>query len=99
MTTNPCASDHFKNGRFFNPGVPPQSFARFLKWVTRRKIGPWRRFVTTPPGPRPADRVSGSQLRVTFVNHSTFLLQSESFNILRSEEHKSELQSPCNLVC
>jgi len=62
----------------FNPGVPPQSFAKFLKWVTRRKIGPWRKFVTEPPGPRPDDRVNGSQLRVTFVNHSTFLLQSEA---------------------
>src|SRR2546426_2446327 len=24
---------------------------------------------------------------------------SEEFNLLRSEEHTSELQSPCNLVC
>ena len=97
MTTNSCASDHFKNGRFFNPGAPPQSFARFLKWVTRRKMGPWRRFVTTPPGPRPADRVSGSQLRVTFVNHSTFLLQSESFNIL-TDPVWSERVSPVSFL-
>jgi L-ascorbate metabolism protein UlaG (beta-lactamase superfamily) len=82
MPPNLEASDHFRRGRFFNPGVPDHSFSQFLKWITRRKIGPWRKFVCTTPGPKPPPRISGDDLLVTFVNHATLLLQSNGFNFL-----------------
>lgn len=34
------------------------------------------------PGPKPPAQVEGSELRVTFVNHATVLLQTEGFNLL-----------------
>lgn len=36
----------------------------------------------TEPGPPPPERVRGTGLRVTFVNHSTFLLQTAGLNLL-----------------
>ncbi|HTY42080.1 MAG TPA: MBL fold metallo-hydrolase [Thermoanaerobaculia bacterium] len=35
-----------------------------------------------PPGPPPPKRVEGGDLRVTFVNHSTFLIQVDGLNVL-----------------
>jgi L-ascorbate metabolism protein UlaG (beta-lactamase superfamily) len=44
--------------------------------------GPWRDFTDTPPGPAPVSSVCGDDLRVTFVNHATLLLQMDGVNIL-----------------
>jgi L-ascorbate metabolism protein UlaG (beta-lactamase superfamily) len=76
------AVQHFRDGRFFNPGASVQGFTTALKWMTNRKIGPWRKWIDSVPGPKPPARVDGSALRVTFVNHSTVLLQTEGVNIL-----------------
>jgi L-ascorbate metabolism protein UlaG (beta-lactamase superfamily) len=75
-------SDHYQNGRFFNPGVDSHGSSDLLKWLAHRQIGPWRNFVPTPPGPKPPARVEGAGLRVTFVNHATLLLQSNGLNFL-----------------
>lgn len=47
--------------------------------ATRRR-GPWRPFLDSPPGPAPPRRVA--ELRVTFVNHATLLIQTNDVNIL-----------------
>ena len=73
---------HHREGRFFNPGVPLQTFSQFFRWITNREPGEWNRFTETEPGPAPPERVSGSNLRVTFVNHATFLLQTADLNFL-----------------
>lgn len=80
--TSPWRGSHYENGRFFNPDTPRQEFFRFLSWITRREQGEWKDFTATEPGPRPAERVHGSDLRVTFVNHATFLLQTAGVNLL-----------------
>jgi len=82
MTWTPEPSDHYQNGRFFNPGGSPHGFSELLKWITHRRIGPWRKFVHTAPGAKPPARVEGADLRVTFVNHATLLLQSNGLNFL-----------------
>lgn len=76
------AIEHFRNGRFFNPGVPEHGFLTALKWMRNRKIGPWPRWIESTPGPRPPSQVDGAELRVTFINHSTVLLQTEGLNLL-----------------
>ena len=81
VTTSPIA-EHFRNGRFFNPGVSEHGFFDALKWMRNRKIGPWRQWVSSTPGPKPPTLVEGAELRVTFVNHSTVLLQTEGQNFL-----------------
>ena len=82
MTKQLASLDHYRNGRFFNPGVPPQSFRKSLKWLTHRRIGPWRDFIVSVPGDKPLRRIAGSDLRVTFVNHATLLLQTEGHNLI-----------------
>lgn len=74
--------EHFRDGRFFNPGVPDHGFLDALKWMRTRRPGAWPRWIPSPPGPKPPERVEGAELRVTFVNHATVLLQTEGLNLL-----------------
>ncbi len=73
---------HYRHRRFFNPGVAPQRFRDFLRWITHRQPGAWRSFIASPPGEKPPARVAGDSLRVTFVNHATVLLQTEGSNFI-----------------
>jgi L-ascorbate metabolism protein UlaG (beta-lactamase superfamily) len=73
---------HYKNGRFFNPGVPDQDFRQVFRWMRTRIPGPWPSWIPSEPGPPPPARVHGRLLRATFINHATFLLQTADKNIL-----------------
>jgi L-ascorbate metabolism protein UlaG (beta-lactamase superfamily) len=73
---------HFRDGRFFNPGVPGHNFRQLLRWMRTRIPGQWRSWIPSEPGPPPPSRVHGSELRATFINHATFLLQTGDANIL-----------------
>ena len=78
------------------PIIPPFDGTRFrneratshndwrdtAKWATNRERGPWRPYRNEPPGPPPPQRVNGDALRVTFINHTTVLLQTHGLNIL-----------------
>jgi L-ascorbate metabolism protein UlaG (beta-lactamase superfamily) len=58
---------------------------RFSDWAKRQwsgHRGPWRKFTYTPPGPTPAEYACDGDLRVTFVNHATLLIQMDGVNIL-----------------
>jgi L-ascorbate metabolism protein UlaG (beta-lactamase superfamily) len=79
---SPLAIPHERDGRFFNPGVPEHGFRELLKWVSSRRPGLWQPWIPSPPGPKPPERVADSDLRVTFINHSTVLLQTEGLNLL-----------------
>lgn len=81
-TSGPSGEKHWRDGRFFNPGVPPHGFSQLLRWVTNRKMGLWRHWIPSEPGPKPPAAVEGDALRITFVNHSTVLLQTEGCNWL-----------------
>ncbi len=48
--------------------------------MRKRRPGAWRPFIDAPPGPAPPRRVA--DLRVTFVNHATLLVQAGDVNIL-----------------
>lgn len=91
------SSDHFERGRFFNPGILPQSFAAFFKWITLRRIDYWPPFVTMPPARVPEERVSDQETVVTFVNHSTFLIQTCGLNLL-TDPVWSQRVSPLSFV-
>jgi len=76
-------SDHFDGKRFLN--LKPTRHAGFLdmvKWLTNRDEGKWDRWREITPAPPPPRRVEGGELRVTWVNHSTFLIQTEGVNVL-----------------
>ena len=76
------AGPHFDGKRFRSIEPLDHGFSDFLRWMSHRERGPWRWFTGTPPGPRPPDRASEGKLRVTFVNHSTVLVQMDGLNIL-----------------
>src|SRR5689334_23520039 len=82
MTGMAPTSDHFDGKRFFNAGVRHQGFGDFLRWRWQRQPGRWRKWVEAPPGVPPPKRVGAGELRVTFVNHATVLLQLDGINLL-----------------
>lgn len=75
-------TDHFDGQRFHNLHPGWQSEHSFLKWQLERVRPVWRRWVDAAPGPRPETRVGDGRVRVTFVNHSTLLLQFDNVNML-----------------
>lgn len=76
-------SDHFNGKQFVNQGgVKAKGLGDVLKWVVRRHRVHWPPAENNEPGPKPPERVSGDSLRITFVNHSTFLIQTQGINIL-----------------
>ncbi|HPM78686.1 MAG TPA: MBL fold metallo-hydrolase [bacterium] len=76
-------SDHFDGEKFFNPHWRTQHhFGDFFKWTLNREAGPWREWDEIQPGPPPPRRVDDGELRVTFVNHSTVLVQMDGLNVL-----------------
>lgn len=91
----PRLIEHYRDGRFFNPGVSEHGFGTALQWMTHRKPGPWRKWIPSTPGPKPPAQVDGSALRVTWLGHSTVLLQTEGLNFLTDpvwSQHVSPVQ-------
>jgi L-ascorbate metabolism protein UlaG (beta-lactamase superfamily) len=76
-------SAHFDGKRFFN--IMPTKhagFLNFLKWIWTREPGLWLPLKETPYGEPPPEKVPGYNLRATFINHSTVLIQTGELNIL-----------------
>lgn len=75
-------SDHFDGTRFFVPGhVTDKTRAEMRRWRSERNGPPW------PPAPpcfrdRPPARVEGAALRVSFIGHASFLVQTQGVNLL-----------------
>jgi L-ascorbate metabolism protein UlaG (beta-lactamase superfamily) len=87
-------SDHFDGKKFINPeGVKPGGFGDLIKWMRHREKGEWKELKNAEIGPAPAKRVPGDSIVVTFVNHSTFLIQTQGLNIL-TDPVWSERASP-----
>ncbi len=75
-------SAHFDGRRFHNFERGEHGGGAFLKWQLTRNNGYWREWIDDPPGPPPPRRVGRGSMRVTFINHSTLLLQLDELNIL-----------------
>ncbi|MGH9401569.1 MAG: MBL fold metallo-hydrolase [Terriglobia bacterium] len=76
-------SDHFDGKRFFNSGLlEPRGFRDFLRWRLTSERGRWQNHTEASFGPPPPRIIEGDNLRVTFINHSTTLIQTEGLNIL-----------------
>src|SRR5215470_11659568 len=72
----------FDGHRFHQPEKSTTSFGGWTRRTFASPRGPWRKFTDTPPGPPPPRCVEDGRLRVTFVNHSTLLVQMDGLNIL-----------------
>lgn len=75
-------SDHFDGKKFLNPkGVEAKGGMEVFKWMMQRKRGPWKRVLESSYGQRPLGHYKDG-IRITFINHSTFLIQVDGLNIL-----------------
>ena len=81
-------SDHCDGERFFNPRGQRQApgFSALPRWWYQRLFlgqgTAWPKRVSAPSPPRLPATVPGGQVAVTFLGHSTFLLQLSGLNIL-----------------
>jgi L-ascorbate metabolism protein UlaG (beta-lactamase superfamily) len=92
------AGPHFDGARFFNPGEgpvrtqsgPPTRF--FGRWLSGDGRSAWPKRVAVRPGVPPR-RIEGDAMLVTWIGHSTVLVQTAGLNIL-TDPIWSETASP-----
>jgi L-ascorbate metabolism protein UlaG (beta-lactamase superfamily) len=80
-------SDHFDGERFFDRnGAAPKSRRELLRWrfgrQSRALRAKWPAWAPSPFADRPPARVEGTGLRVCYVGHASWLIQSGGLNIL-----------------
>ncbi|MCP4602533.1 MAG: MBL fold metallo-hydrolase [Proteobacteria bacterium] len=91
-------TDHFDGEYFYNPQGDEMSESRdALHWFLNRDRGYWRDWTDITRAAPPPDRVEDGELRVTFVNHSTVLIQIDGINIL-TDPIWSQRSSPMSWV-
>ena len=85
---------HSDGRQFRNPGAPfDVGFTDLLRFYATREPGEWRRNMAIAPGPPPPQRVGEGELRLTFINHATVLVQADGVNLL-TDPIWSERASP-----
>lgn len=88
----------FDGERFLNEEpIKTPGFWDLLKWQLTKEPGPWHPWTDEPHGPPPPARVGPGELRVTFVNHATTLVQIDGLNIL-TDPVWSDRVSPVSFV-
>jgi L-ascorbate metabolism protein UlaG (beta-lactamase superfamily) len=77
-------SDHFDGKKFFNPsGMNSKELGDVIKWQReKREKGIWYPVHDFQHGEKPTPSVFGDNLRVTYIGHSTVLIQFDGFHIL-----------------
>src|SRR5665213_428726 len=78
-------SDHFDGERFFDPdGVPPKPLGAVLRWQfgSGRQRATWPDWAPSPDADTPPPRVTGNSVRLSFVGHASWLIQTSGLNIL-----------------
>ena len=89
-------SDHFDGTHFFDPdGSPPKKLSEVLRWQlgSGRQREKWPEWVPSPYADTPPPRVDGARIRVSFVGHASWLIQTAGLNIL-ADPVWSERASP-----
>ncbi|PWB50054.1 MAG: hydrolase [Candidatus Methanoperedenaceae archaeon] len=77
-----CPEPLHLKGKFKNTEKPSHGFADLLKWIFNRKRAKWPKWIESKPIVGNVSQANGDEIRVTFVNHSTFLIQVDGINIL-----------------
>jgi L-ascorbate metabolism protein UlaG (beta-lactamase superfamily) len=78
-------SDHFDGERFFDPdGAPPKSLRDLFRWKFGRdeQRHAWPKWAPSPYADEPPQRVDGGKVRLSFVGHVSWLIQTSGLNIL-----------------
>jgi L-ascorbate metabolism protein UlaG (beta-lactamase superfamily) len=78
-------TDHFDGKRFYDPdGAPPKSLAQVLRWQFDRngKRSRWPAWAPSPHADTPPHAVDGETVRLSFIGHASWLVQTGGLNIL-----------------
>jgi L-ascorbate metabolism protein UlaG (beta-lactamase superfamily) len=76
-------SDHWNERRFFNAHRSARGFlGEFLGWRRTRVARPWPESLPLQPRPDPPHRAPEGRVAVTFIGHSTFLIQTSTAAVL-----------------
>ena len=87
-------SEHFNGKRFLNPsGKEARGFGDLIKWMRNREREAWIKEENAYIGKAPDASPDPEKLIITFVNHSTFLIQYKGLNVL-SDPIWSDRTSP-----
>lgn len=79
---NGSRSDHFDGSHFLNsPPYHPHNFFDVIRWTFTASRSKWPAFIVNPSIPD-LSPVVGDQVKVTYVNHSTMLIQTAHLNFL-----------------
>lgn len=92
-------SDHFNGTLFFNPGHPQhkKSLIALFNWWFSRERQPWPSHVNNISYPPLIPVNKADEIQVTFINHSTFLIQTKNCNFL-TDPIWSERASPFSWI-
>ncbi|MBN2497577.1 MAG: MBL fold metallo-hydrolase [Deltaproteobacteria bacterium] len=89
-------TDHFDGVRFHNQvRGHEKGVSDMLKWASQRDPGEWHPRDSDPKPPPPRSVSEG--IRITFINHSTVLLQLDGLNVL-TDPIWSERASPVSFA-
>src|SRR4030042_2169022 len=75
-------SDHSDGRRFFNEEPDHTSFGDRVKWLWNMNRVKWPGWIDDPPHPKTVKSVDHGNIKVTFINHATVLIQMDGLNIL-----------------
>lgn len=75
-------SDHYDGSSFYNQENDEHSIGDIIKWFWEMDTVEWPDWIEDETQPPPPRIVSGKDVRVTFINQSTVLIQLDSINIL-----------------
>jgi L-ascorbate metabolism protein UlaG (beta-lactamase superfamily) len=76
-------SDHFDGELFFSPTRPvDKTFRDILSWRFNERPLRWPLSYPSPFSDRPPFRVEGGALRVSYIGHASFLIQTRGLNLL-----------------
>ncbi len=81
---NPPISDHSNGRRFHNldPNIKPKGVLDLIKWRLTAKHEKWPDVVLNEYSDTPPDRVYGDEIRISFIGHASFLIQTQGLNII-----------------
>jgi len=95
MTLEKSTSDHFDGRRFVNPTGPAGQPLSAVPRMLAEPRTPWPPWIDEAPQQPPA--LDGARAIVTFVGHSTFLIQTPAGNILTDPIY-SKRAGPLNVI-
>lgn len=75
-------SDHCDGKKYFNYDKNDHSFSDMVKWLWNMETVEWPLWVNDPIMPPPEKNAKNGTVKITYINHSTFLIQFDDLNIL-----------------